>query len=204
MAEKILVEVFKKKSVDELSQALADPDSRLETGSGSAAVAAVAAALVCRAAAITAKTVKDNDRLEYICRNAEILRTYMVHLIDEDVKSRAPLNRAIKENDPQAIEAARQPATAIPAEIVNMMGKLLELSKELCPLCPGEAAHYLRESTELALAAAGSARDFILNMASYCSDEIYRFVTRRENEMLMEQLKADEKAIKAQLKKVKE
>ena len=204
MAEKILVEVFKKKSVDELSQALADPDSRLETGSGSAAVAAVAAALVCRAAAITAKTVKDNDRLEYICRNAEILRTYMVHLIDEDVKSRAPLNRAIKENDPQAIEAARQPASAIPAEIVNMMGKLLELSKELCPLCPGEAAHYLRESTELALAAAGSAGDFILNMASYCSDEIYRFVTRRENEMLMEQLKADEKAIKAQLKKVKE
>ena len=204
MAEKILVEVFKKKTVEELSQALADPDSRLETGSGSAITASIAAALMCRAAAITARTVEGNERLDYIRRNGEILRSYMVHLIDEDVKSRAPLKRAVKEGDPRAIEAARQPATAIPAEIVNMMGKLLELSKELCPLCPGEAAHYLRESTELALAAAGSARDFILNMASYCSDEIYRFVTRRENELLMEQLKADEKAIKAQLKKVKE
>lgn len=190
MAEKILVEVFKKKSVDELSQALADPDSRLETGSGSAAVAAVAAALVCRAAAITAKTVKDNDRLEYICRNAEILRTYMVYLIDEDVKSRAPLNRAIKENNPQAIEAARQPASAIPAEIVNMMGKLLELGKELCAICPEEAAHYLAESAELSVAAAGSARHFILDMTSYCSDETYRYVTRRENEVLMEQMES--------------
>ena len=199
MAEKILVEVFKKRTAEELSQALADPDSRLETGSGSAITASIAAALLCRAAAITARTMEENEELDYIRRNGEILRSYMVHLIDEDVKSRGPLKRAMKEGEPRAIEAARQPASAIPAEIVNMMGKLLELSKELCPLCPGEAAHYLRESTELALAAAGSARDFILNMASYCSDEIYRFVTRRENELLMEQLESAAGAIRAQL-----
>ena len=59
--------------------------------------------------------------------------------------------------------------------------------------------HYLRESTELALSAAGSARDFILDMASYCSDETYRFVTRRENELLMEQLDSEAKEIRALL-----
>lgn len=199
MAEKILVEVFKKKTAEELSQALADPDSRLETGSGSAITASLAAALLCRAAAITARKQEGNESLDYILRNGEILRSYMVHLIDEDVKSRGPLNRALKEGEPRAIEAARQPASAIPAEIVNMMGKLLELSQELCPLCPKEAAHYLAESTELALAAAACARDFILDMASYCSDETYRFVTRRENELLMEQLESAAGAIRAQL-----
>ena len=47
MAEKILVEVYRKKTVEELSQALANPENRLDTVSGAAAVAAVAAALMC-------------------------------------------------------------------------------------------------------------------------------------------------------------
>lgn len=187
MAEKIMIEVFKKKTMEELSQALADPDGKLETGSGAAAVASVAAALLCRAAAVTAKTVSGNERLDYIARNGEILRSYMVHLIDEDVKCRGPLKRAIKEGDARNIEAARQPAVSISAEILNMMGKLLELAQELCPLCPKEAKHYLAESAELAMAAARTARSYIVDMAAYSSDETYRFVTRRENELLLAQ-----------------
>lgn len=187
MAEKITIEVFKKKPMEELSQALADPDGKLETGSGAAAVASVAAALLCRAAAATGKTVSGNERLDYIVRNGEILRGYMVHLIDEDVKCRGPLKRAIKEGDARTIEAARQPAVSICAEILNMMGKLLELAQELCPLCPKEAKHYLAESAELAMAAARTARSYIVDMAAYSSDETYRFVTHRENELLLAQ-----------------
>ena len=187
MAEKIMIEVFKKKTMEELSQALADPDGKLETGSGAAAVASVAAALLCRAAAATGKTVSGNERLDYIVRNGEILRSYMVHLIDEDVKCRGPLKRAMMEGDARTIEAARQPAVSISAEILNMMGKLLELARELCPLCPKEARHYLAESAELAMAAARTARSYIVDMAAYSSDETYRFVTRRENELLLAQ-----------------
>ena len=187
MAEKIMIEVFKKKTMEELSQALADPDGKLETGSGAAVAASVAAALLCRAASVTGKTVSGNERLDYIARNGEILRSYMVHLIDEDVKCRGPLKRAIKEGDARNIEAARQPAVSISAEILNMMGKLLELARELCPLCPKEARHYLAESAELAMAAARTARSYIVDMAAYSSDETYRFVTRRENELLLAQ-----------------
>ena len=187
MAEKIMIEVFKKKTMEELSQALADPDGKLETGSGAAVAASVAAALLCRAAAVTGKTVSGNERLDYIARNGEILRSYMVHLIDEDVKCRGPLKRAMAEGDARAIEAARQPAVSICGEIINMMGKLLELAQELVPLCPKEARHYLAESAELAMAAVRSARCYIVDMASYCSDETYRFVTRRENELLLAQ-----------------
>ena len=37
------------------------------------------------------------------------------------------------------------------------------------------------------MAAVRSARCYIVDMASYCSDETYRFVTRRENELLLAQ-----------------
>lgn len=187
MAEKIMVDIFRKKSLDELSQALAQPESRLESGSAAAAVAAVAASLFCRAAQLAAGEPEQGGRMEYILRNCEILRKYMLHLVDEDVKCRGPLNRALREGEPRAIEAARQPAVAISGEILNMMGKLLELGLELKPLCPKAAVHYLAEGAELAISAGRSARLYIMDMSGYCSDETYRYVSRRENELLLEQ-----------------
>lgn len=185
MAEGIKIEIFKQKNADELTKALSEPDSRMETGGAAAVTAALAASLLERAAAITKKTAGENERVDYILRNAEILRGYMVHLIDEDVKSRHPLRRALKEGGEQEIEAARQPAVAIPAEVINMMGQMLELAKELCALCPKDAVHWLGACAELAMAAIRSARLYILDMSDKCSDETYRFVVRRENEITL-------------------
>ena len=190
MAEGIKIEIFKQKNADELTKALSDPDSRMETGGAAAVTAALAASLLERAAAITKKTAGENERVDYILRNAEILRGYMVHLIDEDVKSRHPLRRALKEGGEQEIEAARQPAVAIPAEVINMMGQMLELAKELCALCPKDAVHWLGECAELAMAAIRSARLYILDMSDKCSDETYRFVVRRENEITLSSCEA--------------
>ena len=185
MAEAIKIEIFKQKNADELTKALSEPDSRMETGGAAAVTAALAASLLERAAAITKKTAGENERVDYILRNAGILRGYMVHLIDEDVKSRHPLRRALKEGGEQEIEAARQPAVAIPAEIINMMGQMLELAKELCALCPRDAVHWLGECAELAMAAIRSSRLYSLDMSDKCSDETYRFVVRRENEITL-------------------
>ena len=190
MAEAIRIEIFKQKNADELTKALSDPDSRMETGGAAAVTAALAASLLERAAAITKKTAGENERVNYILRNAGILRGYMVHLIDEDVKSRHPLRRALKEGGEQEIEAARQPAVAIPAEVINMMGQMLELAKELCALCPKDARHFLGECAELAMAAIRSARLYILDMSDKCSDETYRFVVRRENEITLSSCEA--------------
>ena len=44
MAETIKIEIYRQKNAEDFTAALADPDSRLETGSGAAATAAVAAA----------------------------------------------------------------------------------------------------------------------------------------------------------------
>lgn len=190
MAEGIKIEIFKLKNADELTKSLADPESRMETGGAAAMTAALSASLLERAAAVTVKALPGNERADYILRNAEILRNYMVHLIDEDVKCRHPLRRALKEGGEREIEAARQPAVAIPGEIINMMGQALELSKELSALCPKEALHLLGESAELALAAIRSARMYIVDMSDKCSDETYRYIVRRENEITLESCKA--------------
>ena len=185
MAEGIKIEIFKLKNADELTKSLSDPESRMDTGSGAAMTAALAMSLLERAAALTVKNLPENERANYIFRNAEILRTYMVHLIDEDVKSRGPLRKALKEGDERKIEATRQPAVAIPAEVINMMGQALELAKELTALCPKNALHYLGESAELSMAAIRAARMFILDMSDKCSDDTYRYIVRRENEITL-------------------
>lgn len=198
MADKILIEIYKTKDPDELTKLLADPESRLETGSAAALSAALASALLCRAAALTKAAGLGGEQGEYIARNAEILRNYMVQLIDEDVKCRGPLRRAVKEEKTQEIEAAMRPAVAICEEIVNMMGKCLELLAELCGFCPEEAKHYALSSAELALGAAKSAVPYILNMASKSSEDTYRYVTRRENELTMAQYEALYRQIKGE------
>ncbi|MCR5577435.1 MAG: hypothetical protein K6F56_10540, partial [Oscillospiraceae bacterium] len=71
MAEAIKIEIYRDKNAGDFTAALADADSRLETGSGAAATAAVAAAFLCRAASLTARAVPCNERVDYIARNAE-------------------------------------------------------------------------------------------------------------------------------------
>lgn len=185
MAGKIVIDIFRTKPAEELIKLLTDPDGRLETGSAAALTAAAASALLLRAAQIAQKEQAGDARLEYIVRNAGILREYMTRLIDEDVKSRGPLNKAMSEGGEREIEAARHPATAISAEIINMMCKCIDLLAELLERCPKEALHYAGESAELAAAAIKSARLYIIDMADKCTDETFRFVTRRENEITL-------------------
>ncbi len=184
MADKLIIEVYKNKNAEDFTKALSAPDSRLNAGSAAAYTAACAAALLARAAAVTAAGTS-GERVEYIARNSETLRAYMVHLIDEDVKCRGPLAKAIKEGDPRKIEAARQPAAAIASEIVNMMGQCLGLMLELCGLCPDDALQFIGEGAELAMASVKSCMIYLVALADKCTDETYRFVTRRENEITL-------------------
>lgn len=186
MAEKLVIEIFKDKPVAELAKKTSEPDCKLETGSAAAASAAFASALLERAAVIAHGAEPEDECAAYVSKNAGILRGYMAHLIDEDVKSRAPLKRAMKEGGEREIEAARHPAGAICAEIVNMMCKCISLACELQPHCPKEALHYLAESAEMALGAMKAAAIYAVDMADKCSDDTYRYIIRRENELMIQ------------------
>lgn len=190
MAEKLSIEIFRKKDAEDFTLALADPDSRTAIGSGAAMTAAEAAAYLHRAAALCARQQPEDERLAWLVRNSETLRGYMVKLIDEDVKCRGPLRRARSEGDAQAIEAAHQPAAAIANEIVNMMVQCMDLLEELGARAQGEAKTCVAAAAELAMGATRACMHYCVDLSLGCADETYRYVVRRENEMTFEQLKA--------------
>ena len=114
----------------------------------------------------------------------------MIHLIDEDVKCRAPLRKALREERPEReVEACRHPAVCICEEIVNMMGQLIGLAEELSALCPADAMKYLGASVHIAWSAMNSARMYILSIVRESADDTFDYVTRRENEILFSEAK---------------
>ena len=186
MAESIKIEVFRKKLPDELTKSLSEPDSRTDVGSGAALTAASASAYFLRAAALTAGAKGSTERLDYMLRNGEILRGYMIQLIDEDVKCRGPLRKARKDGDERTVEAAMQPAAAIANEIVNMMHQLLELLDELAGFCAEEGKHFAASSADLAMGAICACQRYLLDLAAHSSDETYRYIVRRENQITLD------------------
>lgn len=189
MSDKLVIEIWKKKDPDEITKELASPQSHLEAGSASAVTAAMAAAFVERTAAVCCENDADSERLAYILKNAGIIRGYMVHLVDEDIKSRGPMRQALKEGDERRIDATRQSAACIDAEIINMMVKLMDFAGELAEVCPKDKMHWLGEAAHLMMGAVECARVFVVNMADGSSDDTYRYVVRRENEITLEALR---------------
>ena len=186
--KKLIIEIFRKKDPEELTSALADPDGKLDIGSAAALCGAEACAMALRGARIAAKERGGEERMEYLLRNFDKLRSYLVYLIDEDVKGRNIMKRAVKEGDPQKIEAAREPAAAISDEVICQMINLVDLIEELTAFAPKESAIYLGSAVEFALSSIRSARLFAVHLARGSSDDTYSFIVRRENEIRMEAL----------------
>ena len=188
MPDKLKIEILKNDTVDALTSKISTPEARPEAGSAAAASASFASALLERAAKEIARNVESgeqSEKLDWYVRNAEILRDYMVRLIDEDVKCRGPLRRALKEGDDRRIEAARQTATSICLEIVNMMGKALEMADELLAFADRNAKFHLVECADLAYGASLAAGRYILYLSGMSCDDTYRYVMCRENELTM-------------------
>lgn len=185
--KKIVIEVFKTKSTAELSQIVADPESHTDVGTAAAASAANAFALALRAARLSEARLGSSERLDYVTRNLENLRQYMLQLIDEDNRCRAPLRRALRDNDTQRFQPALEASCAIANELVCMAGNLLDLLEELDPLCDAQSAVYVSAAARMALSVTESCRYYLLGQAARSEDETFRFVTRRENELTLTQ-----------------
>lgn len=198
MEEKLVIEIYRKKDPEELTRLLSEPESKLDLGSAAALAAADACAMGLRAAKRTATEVSGNERLDYILRNLEKLREYMVYLIDEDVKCRSLLRRAEKKGDEREIDAARQPACCICEEIINQMGNTLNLLSELADLGK-QGSMYISAAVHMSMAAMQSAMAFVLDMSAKSSDDNYVFVTRRENEITLENYSSAAQAVLAKL-----
>lgn len=182
----IEIKIHSKETLDNFTKDFVGED-KLDTGSLNAMTAACAASLFCRAACLAPQS----ERQEYMVRNGEILRSYFIHMVDDDVKCRRDYVR-LKKNGEETlkIEAAIHPACTINEEIIAMCSQMLELGLELKEMLPEEDRHYLREMAELAFGAVKSSIAWLLNITSQTSDETYKFVVRRENELNLESVKA--------------
>ena len=194
MSEKIIIDIYRKKTLDDIAEILSSKDSKLETGSSSAITALLASSLVKRGAEII-NVSNPSERVEYIIRNSEKLMEYMYFLIDEDVKCRGPLKRALSEESREHIEACLQPAAAICSEIVNMMQTLLGFNSELCGFVTGNAPHYLAEAAEYSMASIKASISYIYSIAAMSEDDTFAYVTRRENEIAFQEAEKVYKSI---------
>ena len=75
--------------------------------------------------------------------------------------------------------------TGIEAEIVNMTKPALEFALELCDRAAEEDKSLLAEAAELVMSACRVSQHVIAAFASLSSDETYRYVTHRENEVFL-------------------
>ena len=181
----IKIRVYSQETPEEFTKAFVTED-KLETGSLNALTAACAASLFARAAGLAPAS----ERQEYMVRNAEILRTYFLHMVDDDVKARSGLVKERKAGDPDRIEAAMHPACAINEEIINMLHQMLELGVELREMLAEKDRHYLKEMAELSLGTVKSCMAWLLDLTASSQDETYRFVVKRENEITLAEIEA--------------
>ena len=198
MAEGIKIPIYRNETADNLTKKLADPAEKANIGSAAAACGALAASMLARAAVQIREARGEDEKLDWYVRNTEILRSYMVKLIDEDVKCRGPLRRALTEGDDRRIEAARQASVSICLEVVNMMGQCIDLALEMIALADGAVKAELAAGADLSYGASLSAGRYILYMSSLSPDDTYRYVMKRENELTMQaQKEAYERVIAA-------
>lgn len=181
----IEIKIHSKENLNDFTLDFVNED-KLDTGSLNALTAACAASLFCRAASLAPAS----ERQEYMVRNGEILRSYFIHMVDDDVKCRRDYVRLKKDGEEKIkIEAAMHPACTINEEIISMCTQMLELGLELKELLAEEYRHYLKEMAELAFGAVKSSIEWLLNLTSGTGDETYRYVVKRENELNLEAVK---------------
>lgn len=199
MEKKLLIEIVRKLPFDELSARTADASDKIDSGSASCITASIAAALAKRASyGVSGDSAEASDRIEYIRRNTEIIRDYMDHLIDEDIRCRGPLKKAFKDGDPRKISACCQPACAIAEETADMMRTLLGFCDELVSFYKGNIPHYVFEAATLAYAAVESSAAYIDSVTKLSDDATYIYITDKEMSIFRDEcLKLREKVYSA-------
>ena len=189
MAQKIdisdlKVEFFADKTVKNFTLSVADPESKLGLGNMAAEAAAHASALALRA---VRKTASEDEAMKRAESDLETLRTYFVHLLDEENKARMPLEKRLAAGGPEnEIEGGYRTACVIVDEIlysaIRMIEIVNEISDKVCPctasLCAA-AIYYAKLAMECVR----------LQLAVYSTkmnEEVYARTTRREPEIAIE------------------
>lgn len=192
MAEKINIsdlkfETYTDKKLTAFNQMIADADNKFGIGSLAAEAAANCAALALRA---VNKTASEDKQLAAAAKDLETMRGYFVHLIDEENKAKAPLEKRLQNNGPdEEVEGGVRTACAIVDEVLYAVIKVVEVldsvSDKLCPC----TAHIAATSLLFARTAMDTVRLELAMYSTMMNEEVYARTTRREPEIAIEGIK---------------
>ena len=189
MAEKVNIsdlkfESYADKTLNVFSQMIADPNNKLELGSMAAEAAGNAAALALFA---VKKTASEDEAMQAAAKDLETLRGYFVHLMDEENKAKAPLEKRLANGGPdEEIEGGVRTACAIVDEILYSTIKVIEILDSIADkLCPC-TAHIAAASLFFARSALDTARVQLAWRSTQMNEEVYARTTRREPEIAIE------------------
>lgn len=189
MAEKIniedlKIETYADKSVKVYNELIAKPDSLFDLGSAAAETAASAAAMALKAVRLSASGTPE---AAHAGKELETLRTYFLHLLDEENKARKPLDKRLAANsDDNELEAAYRTACCIIDEVFYMSIRTVEtlnaVADEICPC----AAHFASAAVHFARCAMDTVRIQKAVYSTKMNEEVFARTTRREPEIAIE------------------
>ena len=194
---KIVIDKSKSLKLQKLSETplaaftekVAAADGKPEAGTVAALAAALAPALGSLAAALS--SVDPEGEHKALVQEFDEMRKYMLRLVDDMPRSRAPLMKRLEENATGLeIESAARVACTIPNEIVYLMCRCMELLDQLVPLVRAEDKATIQAAAYLCLAVINMMRGQIAQYASYMEDASFRYVVKREAELNVQEHEA--------------
>ena len=189
MAEKIniedlMLETYADKSLKAYSELVAKPDSLFGLGSAAAEVAASAAAMALKAVRLSGSDAPEAVHAE---KELETLRSYFLHLLDEENKAKKPLDKRLAANAVDSeIEAAYRTACCIIDEVFYMSVRTVEtLNSVADKICPC-AAHFASAAVHFAKCAMETVRIQKAVYSTKMNEPVFARTTRREPEIAIE------------------
>lgn len=185
MAEPLKLEKLFEKSLQDYAQALAAPEGKPQLGSAAALVGALAAAL--GTLSLSAADPEQAGAVQDAAKELEQLRAHLLYEVDDEVRSRAPLERRKQTPENAAeLESAARVACSIPNEVVFAMCRCVELLDQISAVCPPESAATLIAAVQLCLAAAKAMQAQVRALTKYMNDPIFARTVVRETELDLE------------------
>lgn len=182
--EDLMLETYADKSVKAYNELIAKPDSLFGLGSAAAEAAASAAALALKAVRLSGSDAPEAAHAE---KELETLRTYFLHLLDEENKAKKPLDKRLSAHAGDSeIEAAYRTACCIIDEVFYMSIRTVEtLNSVADKICPC-AAHFASAAVHFAKCAMDTVRIQKAVYSTKMNEPVFARTTRREPEMAIE------------------
>lgn len=183
--EDLKVETYADKSVKAYTELIAKTDDTFGLGSAAAEAGASAAALALRAVKLSGS---ESEKAAHAEKELETLRTYFLHMMDEENKAKKPLEKRVGADEVpgEELEAAYRTACCIIDEVFYMSIRTVENLNSVADEIVPSAAHFASAAIHFAKCAMDTVRIQKAVYSTKMNEPVFARTTRREPEIAIE------------------